>query len=218
MTRSKRLVRAVGVLILVAAGALSPAGLPQSALADAAPEDAGYETQEQQRVRLLQTPRIPAADEIESMTAESYCHIFSPFIKDTPRFAVPREDYERVLGFFRDAELDTEPWPDERELGSIRFVYTGGRTIRICWYWTGHMGPMTFTWAGIRYRTPFVDLSDDATLAFDAVMRRIYEKQEEQAAARRAPAAAANNPQCAHQQTGCARPRRLPCRRSWRRF
>ena len=151
--------------------------LSRSTLAGTPPDDSGYETMEQQRVRLLQKPRIPAADEIESMTAECYAHIFSPFIKDTPRFTVPREDYQRVLSNFRDTGLDEEPWPDDRELGTIRFVYKGGRTIRICWFWTGHKGPMTFTWAGIRYKTTFVNLSDDVALAFDATMRGIYDQQ-----------------------------------------
>ena len=104
------------------------------------------------------------------MTAECYAHVLSPFIKDTPRFTVPREDYERVLSYFRDSGLDPEPWPNDQELGTIRFVYKGGRAIRICWFWTGHKGPMTFTWAGIRYHTTFVNLSDDATLVFDSAI------------------------------------------------
>ena len=152
------------------------------------------------------------------MTAECYAHVLSPFIKDTPRFTVPRQDYERVLSYFSDSELDSEPWPEDQELGTIRFIFKSGRGIRTCWFWGGHKGPMTFTWAGIRYKTAFVNLSDDATLLFDSAMRDIYEKQPEQAADRQAPAAALGTARSVTQQAGHFWPWRIVCRQRQRCF
>jgi hypothetical protein len=132
---------------------------------------------ERQRLRGLEHPEFFHADDLESATAENYRHPLWPFVADVPPFAIPNGDYDRILAYIRKCELDPKPWAHEQEQGTVRFIYKGGYSARLCWFWTGQGGRLVFTWAGIRYRTTGEKFAEDETLAFDAMIRKISEQQ-----------------------------------------
>lgn len=118
-------------------------------------------------------PRIPSTADIESMTAEAYCHLLSPIAKDVPPYRVDEEYYDELLRHFQEAEVDEYASQEDREVGTMAIRYKGGQILRICWFWSGHKGRMSFSWGGIRYVTRGDKFAEDEAIAFDSIVRRI---------------------------------------------
>jgi hypothetical protein len=69
-------------------------------------------------------PFIPDPDDIARMRADVYQNpIGKP---DIEGFDIPQEKAAEVVKFFRDAEIDHNPYGDTYELGTIRFHMKGG--------------------------------------------------------------------------------------------
>jgi hypothetical protein len=127
---------------------------------------------ERMRQQSWKKPKYLEPENIESITAEAYSH-FLP-VADVPPFVVPKKYYGDLLKHFQDAELDKIADPLNEELGTIRMGLVGGRSIRICWFWSGQGDRLCFSWCGMRYRATGDRFAKDETLAIDSLVRRIY--------------------------------------------
>lgn len=128
--------------------------------------------------KTMNTPSIPALDEIESITAAAYSHVHFPLVKDISAFRVPASYHHKLLDYFRNAELDSHASQAHEEFGTMQIRLNGGGTLRLCWFWTGQGARLSFSCAGIRYRTAGPKFADDETLEFDSIIRQISEKEE----------------------------------------
>ncbi len=126
--------------------------------------------------RLMSKAYVPDAKSVDEMIAESYGHPLSPIARDIGPFVVPRTEYENILKHFRASEIDRSAWPDDREMGTVRLVLSGGTTIRYCWFWLGKKNRLGFSYGGVRYISVGERFADDETLALDAVVREIHER------------------------------------------
>ncbi|MEN6493185.1 MAG: hypothetical protein ABFD16_02730, partial [Thermoguttaceae bacterium] len=83
--------------------------------------------------RAIAKPYIPEAKDIDKIVAEVYDHQLTPFFPDIGPFEIPRDDYEKVLHYFRNAQLDERlPSSVSVEMGTIRFIMKEGGGFRIC--------------------------------------------------------------------------------------
>jgi hypothetical protein len=134
---------------------------------------------EQRGREVIEHPYIPASGHVKRIIAEVYAHPLSPMVPDVGPFDVPVEDYEKILGCFRNARLDEKrPSPYHQEMGTVRLILDDGATFRICWYSIGHYGRLAFSCGGIRYRSEGDKFADDETLAVDIILRKIYASLE----------------------------------------
>jgi hypothetical protein len=152
------------------------AAVPKPAARNAEPEVSPPVTPEgAERVRQesWKKPRIPGPKDIESITAEAYSNILP--VADVPPFVLPKKYYSDLLHHFRDAEPDRIASTVSEELGTIRIALVGGRSVRICWFWSGQGDRLCFSWCGMRYRATGARFAKDETLAVDSLVRRIYQ-------------------------------------------
>ncbi len=112
----------------------------------------------------------PPPEQIDSIIAEAYGHPLP--IEDVRPFVIPKKYHEKLLKYFREAELDKSPWQDD-ELGTIRIRFVGGTSIRICWFWAGQGCRLHFSYYGMRYVATGKRFAKDETLEVDAFVRRI---------------------------------------------
>jgi hypothetical protein len=132
---------------------------------------------ERARKRAIAKPYIPEAKDIDKIVAEVYDHQLTPFFPDIGPFEIPREDYEKVFHYFRNAQLDERlPSSVSVEMGTIRFIMKEGGGFRICWFWVGKGGRLAFSWNGIRYRSAGERFAFDETMEVDAVVREIHDR------------------------------------------
>jgi hypothetical protein len=132
---------------------------------------------ERARKRAIAKPHIPEAKDIDKIVAEVYDHPLTPFFPDKGPFEIPREDYEKVLHFFRNAQRDeTTPSHVSVEMGTIRFIMKEGGGFRICWFWHGKGSRLMFSWNGIRYRSAGERFAFDETMEVDGVVREIHDR------------------------------------------
>jgi hypothetical protein len=124
--------------------------------------------------RSVDIPNIPKVKNIEKMIAEAYSHHLT--IPDTEPFEIPSDYYETILKHFRDAKPDTNAWSGDSEIGTVRLLLEGGRSIRICWFESGHKARLSFSCGGIRYRSTGERFAEDENMALDAMIRKLCEE------------------------------------------
>jgi hypothetical protein len=125
---------------------------------------------ERERQDSWKKPRLPPPDEIDSIIAEAYGNPLP--VEDVRPFVVPKKYHDKLLKYFRKAELDKSPWTDD-ELGTIRIRFVGGRSMRICWFWAGQGNRLSFSYYGMRCMATGKRFAKDETLEVDAFVRRI---------------------------------------------
>jgi hypothetical protein len=185
-TKSRdRLVLALIALALLVATALyavgqqvggEPAAKTQAA-GQPGPHDTPKAPHAQAKAKELpEQPEIPKAADIEKMIVEVYGNPWPPLLDIGP-FEVPREDYDKILDFFRHpVRMDEIALKvDNQELGTIRVIFPYRRSVRFCWFDVSNDPCFSFSCAGMRYRTVEKFTKDQAT-ALDAMIREIHER------------------------------------------
>jgi hypothetical protein len=152
-------------------------------------------------------PPIPEVEAIESIVAEAYSHPLP--IADVKPFNIPKKDWHNLLAYLRQAERDDSRWPPQEEIGSARIVLVGGRSVRICWFWHGQGGRLSFTCDGLRYTTVGERFAKDETLTLDASVRKVYNREVLHTDERSAPFSFSKTNEEMSQTSETSRPRRV---------
>jgi len=122
--------------------------------------------------------KIPNIDKIKEIRAE--CHGWSflgdAIVPEVRPFSVPRKDWKRILSFFQAPQVDTRPITFH-EVGLLRIYAKNGQRWSIPYYHSGDMRPLMFSVQGIRCLDGNSEDDVDAGLAFDSILRVIYERK-----------------------------------------
>jgi hypothetical protein len=120
-------------------------------------------------------PDIPKTADIEKIVVEVYGSPWPPLL-DIGSFELPRKDYDKVLDFFRHpAQIDETAFiTDEQESGTIRVIFPGRRSLRLCWFDTSNSARFSFSCGGMRYQTTGAKFTKDQAAALDTLIREIH--------------------------------------------
>ena len=185
--RCNTLACAVVVVILFAAMTVNAVGqkvsgeLEKKARATGQPETRGTATsagvQDAANDELSRSPDVPNASDVERMVAEAYSNWW-PCRGDIGPFEIPREYYGKILKFFRHPARwdETALKVDNQEMGTIRLIFSGRRSVRLCWFSWDEDGRLSFSYEGSRYLTTGKKLRDAPEMALDTLVRQIFKE------------------------------------------
>ena len=138
-------------------------------------------SESRQKLRsLARKPFVPKEEDVERITAEVYQFGHPLALPDLGPFELPREDYSKILDFFRHkVKPDEDASPDDPEMGTIQVILKGSTAVRLTWYFMGQGSRISFACGGVRYTTVGKRSSADECTYVDSLVRQIHKRLTE---------------------------------------